>query len=239
MIHAVLFDLDGTLYDRDAAIRRMAEEQFEAFRSELGINKHVFIDRLIELDGHGHNRNPHLHHALAESLGFSVHLADRLEDYFRSRYPHQCRISQDTLDTLANLRASGRKLGLITNGPTRWQTCKIECMGIASLFDTILISEAEGIQKPDPRIFQRALERCDRLASESIFVGDHPEIDIQGAKRAGLVPVWKATPYWQVSEDVLTINELSELLSRGMLGDQTSTKEQTKATLRPESHGRE
>ena len=217
MIRAVLFDLDGTLYDRDAAIRRMAEEQFEAFRDELHISKQTFVDRLIDLDDHGHNRAPNLHHALAESLGFNAHIADRLEDYFRSRYPDQCRISKDALVTLTSLRASGRKLGLITNGPTRWQSRKIECMGIASLFDAILISEAEGIQKPDPRIFHRGIERCGTLASESIFVGDHPAIDIEGAKQAGLIPVWKAVPYWQVSADVFMIHELTELLALPLL----------------------
>jgi putative hydrolase of the HAD superfamily len=85
-------------------------------------------------------------------------------------------------------------------------------MGIAPLFDTILISETEGIHKPDPRIFFRALERCGTAARETMFVGDHPENDIEGAKGAGLVPVWKSIPYWQVGQGVLTIHSLSELL---------------------------
>jgi putative hydrolase of the HAD superfamily len=190
----------------------MAEEQFEAFQGELRVLKHEFVEHLLKLDGHGYNRSPHLHHVLAQQLGFDGDLAHRLEEYFRSHYPYQCRLSQDTLETLLSLRASGRKLGLVTNGPTQWQTRKLECMGIASLFDTILISEAEGIQKPDPHIFKRAVERCSSLASETMFVGDHPEIDIQGANGAGLVPVWKAVPYWQVPSDVLRINHLSELL---------------------------
>jgi putative hydrolase of the HAD superfamily len=212
MIHAVFFDLDGTLYDRDAAILRMAEEQFEAYRGELGVDKRVFMERLVALDGHGHNRTPRLHHALADILGFGAGLADRLEACFRSRYPNQCRISHDSLNTLETLRGSGKKLGIITNGPTRWQSRKIECMGIAPLFDTVLISETEGIQKPDPRIFTRALDGCGVLAGESIFVGDHPEIDIRGAKDAGLIPVWKRMPYWEVANDVLKIDQLSEIL---------------------------
>ena len=213
MIRAVFFDLDGTLYDRDAAILRTAEEQFEAFGEELGVDKRAFIERLVALDGHGHNRVPRLHHALAQVLGFGADLADRLEAFFRSRYPDQCWISQDSLSTLESLRASGKKLGIITNGPTRWQSRKIECMGIASLFDAVLISETEGIQKPDPRIFTRALEGCGVLASESIFVGDHPEIDIGGAKGAGLTPVWKRMPYWEAPADVLQIDQLSEILA--------------------------
>jgi putative hydrolase of the HAD superfamily len=213
MIRAIFFDLDGTLYDRDAAIVRMAEEQFEAFREELGVDKTVFMERLLALDGHGHSRTPRLHHALADMLGFDADLADRLEACFRSGYPSQCRISQDGLDTLGTLRASGKKLGIITNGPTRWQSRKIECMGIASFFDTILISETEGIQKPDPRIFTRGLDGCGVLAGESIFVGDHPEMDICGAKSAGLIPVWKRMPYWEVANDVLQIDQLSEILA--------------------------
>src|SRR5215471_17271316 len=115
MICAVLFDLDGTLYDRDAAIRRMAEDQFEAFQDDLRVLKHEFVEHLLKLDGHGHHRRPQLHHVLAEELGFDGALADRLEEFFRSHYPDQCRVSQDTLETLLTLRASGQKLGLVTN----------------------------------------------------------------------------------------------------------------------------
>ena len=213
MIRAVFFDLDGTLYDRDAAIRRMAEEQFEVFREDLRVEHSVFMDQLLALDAHGHNRTPRLHHALAETLGFSADLADRLEHWFRSRYFHHCSVSPDAVTTLKALREQGKKLGIITNGPTQWQSGKIECMGIAPLFDAILISETEGVQKPDPRIFAFALDRCGVSAGESIFVGDHPEADIAGAKAAGLRPIWKRMPYWTVPNDVVHIDRLSELLA--------------------------
>ena len=213
MIQAVFFDLDGTLYDRDAAVLHIAHSQFEAFRGDLGnVTQSVFVERLVTLDAHGHNRTPQLHHVLAEDLGFSSMVADGLETHFRSNFPKSCRLSPDTLATLKTLRTRGLKVGMITNGPTHWQTLKIESMGIAPLFDAILISGTEGIEKPDPRIFARAVERCGVTASESMFVGDHPVVDIRGAEAAGLFPVWKRMAYWEAPDGVVAIEQISEIL---------------------------
>jgi len=214
MIRAVLFDLDGTLYDRDASILQITRDQFDAFHNELpGVERRRFIDRLIELDRHGHGRAPGLYQLLAVELGFSNQVAARLEKHFAVNYPRYCRTPAETTTTLRALRADDKKLGIITNGPVDWQRRKIDALGIAPWFDTILISEAEGIQKPDARIFARGLERCGVDASESMFVGDHPEADIAGARGAGLLPVWKRVPYWSVPSDVVEIDRLDEILS--------------------------
>ena len=213
VIQGVFFDLDGTLYDRDAAIVRVAERQFEVFHGDLkDVPRSRFIDQLVSLDGHGHTRTPQLHHVLAQTLGLPLHVGDRLEEYFRSYYPRFCIVEEDTRVTLQALRERGKKLGIITNGPTVWQSRKIESMGIAPLFDVILISGSEGIEKPDPRIFARALDRCGVSAESSIFIGDHPEADIRGAKEAGIFPVWKQMDYWTVPEDVPRIDRISEIL---------------------------
>jgi len=74
------------------------------------------------------------------------------------------------------------------------------------------VSEAEGIAKPSPQIFMRALDRCGVTASETIFVGDYPEYDIAGALGAGLLPVWKQKPYWTVAPEIRRIEELREIL---------------------------
>jgi hypothetical protein len=55
-------------------------------------------------------------------------------------------------------------------------------------------------------MFARALDRCGVLATELVFVWDHPDIDIEGPRRAGLMPVWKRMPYWEVPCDVLKID---------------------------------
>jgi HAD superfamily hydrolase (TIGR01509 family) len=154
-----------------------------------------------------------LHHVLAEELGIAASVAELLEDYFRSHYPRHCFVSPDTLAALQKLRRRGLKLAIVTNGPTYWQSRKLEAMGILPFFDAVLISGSEGVEKPDSRIFMRALDRCGVQAAETIFVGDHPAADIHGALAAGLIPVWKRVPYWQVPGSVAQIDRISEVLA--------------------------
>ena len=57
--------------------------------------------------------------------------------------------------------------------------------------DTVVISEREGIRKPDPKIFIRAAERVRVPPQQCLFVGDNPEADIGGALAAGMQAVWR------------------------------------------------
>ena len=214
MIRAVFFDLDGTLYDRDAAIVRVAQMQFERFKANFPhLTQSTFVEQVVALDKHGHSRPMGFHQRLAEALGVAPQIGDELEACFRDNYPSVCRITEDTVATLRTLRSRSLKLGIITNGPTVWQRRKIDALGIAPLFDTIVISGSEGFEKPDPRIFALAMERCGALAVESMFVGDHPDADIRGSKNAGLVPVWVRKDYWEVPEDVAKIEQISDVLT--------------------------
>ena len=111
------------------------------------------------------------------------------------------------------MRKRGLKLGVITNGSVERQGAKLTTLGLDGVFDTVLISQREGLQKPDPLIFLRAVEQCGVTPEEAMFVGDHPEMDVAGASRAGLVPVWKRVPYWEMSTDgAIAIDRLSEVL---------------------------
>ena len=214
MIRAVLFDLDGTLYDRDAVVLRVAHEQFDTFQGRLaGVDRDRFIARTLELDDHGYARRVDVYRGLLSGRTVDERLAGDLEAHFWDCYCRHCDVPKDAAATLEALRASGKTLAVVTNGPVEWQSRKLRTLGLAGYFDHVLISEAEGISKPDPRIFVRALERCGVAPHEAMFVGDHPEIDVAGAKTAGLVPVWKRVPYWTLTrDDVLVIDRLNEIL---------------------------
>jgi putative hydrolase of the HAD superfamily len=215
VISTVLFDLDGTLYDRDRLVRSLAAEQYRKFQTELQhVGQARYVERLIELDDHGYQPKRDVYATLAREYGLSPALERELESHFWSDYDRFCDLTQDTASTLGTLRDVGKRLGIITNGTAERQHAKIDALGIRSLFDVIIVSEEIGLRKPDPRIFDRALERCGSVHGEAVFVGDHPEADIEGAANAGLRAVWKSVPYWRLNRpDIPRINQLSELLT--------------------------
>lgn len=81
-------------------------------------------------------------------------------------------------------------LGIITNGPADVQRTKIEHLRLHERVDHVLISGELGVAKPDPRIFHKALELAEARPEAFLFVGDHPEADVGGAKGAGLWAAW-------------------------------------------------
>jgi putative hydrolase of the HAD superfamily len=146
-------------------------------------------------------------------FGLDTALAAHLERDFSMRYLASCNATPDTIDTLRLLKAHGLRVGVITNGAARIQTEKLLALGLSDYFDAVLISEVEGVRKPDPAIFRRALEKCQVRAHEAVFVGDNPEADVLGALGAGLQPIWKRVPYWEMCDpSVPMIDLLSEIL---------------------------
>ena len=216
MIKAVLFDLDGTLLDRDSTVRLLLRDQYATFASHLGrVDRENFISRVLALDDHGHGKKKAaLYASIVDEFDLPAALATELLDHFWGRYHAFCRPFGDVVPTLAELGRRGVSLGIVTNGTQLVQHGAISALGILSYFETVLISEAEGVRKPDPRIFHKALERLGVDAGECCHVGDHPVADATAAKAAGLVAIWKRTPYWlPPAVDIPAIDTLSEVLS--------------------------
>ena len=211
---AYIFDLDGTLYSRDHLIQNVVTAQYQAFSEELGhVERSEYISRVLTLDEHGYRSKDEVYRELARQYSLSNDLTKRLHDHFWTTYDEHIEVPADTLKTLAAIRANGAKIGIVTNGQTGRQQNKISALGISGLLDQVLISETEQIKKPNPQIFQRALERLGVSAKDAVFIGDHPIADIDGARNAGIDAIWKRTPYWQMTRsEVRVIDNLLELL---------------------------
>ncbi len=111
------------------------------------------------------------------------------EAYFAELYaeftlPGIWELYPEVPEVLAKLRARYR-LGIISNFDGRLRAI-LQHLGIAELFDVWAISSEVGADKPDPFIFQRALELAGVAPAEALHVGDDPECDWQAAEAAGL-----------------------------------------------------
>jgi putative hydrolase of the HAD superfamily len=122
-----------------------------------------------------------------DSLHISVREPERFfaELYWRFAETDVWRLYPDAFPALLETRGRGLKTALISNWDVRLRRL-IEGMGIAYLFDTVLISTEVGIEKPDPRIFQLTCERLGIQPHEALHVGDHAREDVEGANAAGL-----------------------------------------------------
>lgn len=99
----------------------------------------------------------------------------------------------ETVSVLTRLRRSCR-MALVTNGAPDVQRRKLGESGLAHFFDAVFISGEFGFGKPDPRIFQSAIESLGGSAERSAMVGDSASRDIAGAKAARIKAVWIVRP---------------------------------------------
>jgi putative hydrolase of the HAD superfamily len=213
MVNSVLFDLDGTLLDRDTSVEQFVSVQYDRLSKHLGhIPKNDYTARFIELDCHGHVWKDRVYQSLVSEFAIEgMSWQSLLEDY-EMQFQFHCVPFQFLTEMLNELKKQGYVLGIITNGRSPFQARAIDGLGIRDYFDAILISEVEQVRKPQVEIFQRAMNRLGVSASDSVFVGDHLEADIVGAKGAMMKTIWKRNLFWpEAKEADATINELSEI----------------------------
>ena len=90
----------------------------------------------------------------------------------------------DVAQTLGFLRNRGLRLAVVSNFDRRLRTV-LEHLGLTEHFERVILSSEEGSDKPDPRIFQRALEQMNSHPAETLHVGDEPAKD-GGAEATGM-----------------------------------------------------
>jgi putative hydrolase of the HAD superfamily len=213
---AILFDLDDTLNDRQATLKVFVQHFLQEFASKL--EPISFDDVLLEyqrVDAGGYRPRDQVHQILAESLPWLEPVsAEVLIAFWYNLFSKLSVPMPHAQETLLALQARGIKLGLVTNGKSKVQNEKVDALGLRDFLDLILVSEDVGIKKPDPRIFEIALEHLQLETSQVWMVGDHPVNDVLGARGAGLTGVWlkNANHTWPDAVRGLELELLPELL---------------------------
>jgi len=102
-------------------------------------------------------------------------------------------------------------LHIITNGFKEVQHSKLNQANINHYFDTITNSEMVGVKKPNPKIFEHALEKARATTQESVMIGDNYEADILGALNVGMQAICFNYHNEQLSNDIPQITKLMQL----------------------------
>jgi len=183
----IFFDLDNTLVDRPASLRKYSEQFAKDFGDALGDISTAALNATIqEADGGGYIPKEHMFANLLTILPWkSAPDKDTIRHHWFSVYPQWTVGMRGFRDVLRDVRSRDIGTGLLTSGLTTTQETKVDLLDIRGLLDVILVSEATGYKKPAPEIFQIALDKAGTTAEETWFVGDHPDNDIVDARDVG------------------------------------------------------
>lgn len=202
----IFFDIGGTLADETKSLHRRAELTAK-MQNKLGI--HCTTEQIEEAM------------KKAASMGLSYFQGAMKLLGMTRMVPYDAvgeKLYGDVKTVLEALHGK-YQLGIIANQPLGTEA-RLKHYGIRDYFSVVLSSEEEGISKPDPELFRRALERAGCAPESAWMIGDRPDNDIAPAKAlgmrtvrvrqglGGLMPV--TSEDWKADH---TVDSLSELLT--------------------------
>jgi putative hydrolase of the HAD superfamily len=186
VVRAILFDLDDTLFDRKAALRRWVTTQLGAVDAEA-------FDWIVDLDQRG--RRPRLHFAAGMVERFGVHrTVAELAAAFPCELAMQVQPDPGVRAHVERLAAQAR-VAVVTNGGAA-QRDKLAHAGLADVLRDVFVSSELGVAKPARAIFEQALAWTGVAATECMFVGDDPLVDLVPAAALGMATAWLPRGPW-------------------------------------------
>jgi len=219
-VETVLLDAGGVLLDLDYAyLRRLVEarrvEVDEQQLARLEALARMEINRQVSEGGRVSEAWRDYFHIILNRVGLPTEKREAVIDALWEA--HQ-RVGLWTVpiaggpETVAELKRHGYRLGVVSNAEGRVEQ-DLESAGYRGLLETVVDSHVVGVEKPDPEIFDIALRRLDARPESSIFVGDVPAVDVEGARAAGVAPILIDRHELYPDSDVLRLTSIRELPS--------------------------
>lgn len=228
-IKHIFFDLDRTLWDFESNSHSTLEELFYTFKlDEKGIpDADEFIriykahnEKLWKLYRKGKIlqkdlRRERFQRTLSDFGLKDFLFAEEIGEQYISICPKKNQLLPFAIEVLSSL-SKQYKLHIITNGFKKVQHVKLEYANLTNYFDTIITSEQIGVMKPNPKIFEFALQTANAKSNESVYVGDDLEVDILGCQNCGIDGIYfnptKERHQEKVAFEITCLSQLKELL---------------------------
>lgn len=194
-IRAICFDLDNTLWDVWPVIRRAEQAMYDFLLARYPqAVATMTIESMREARMRVALEHPQMAHDFsflrrqalrqqALASGCAETMAEEAFDVFL-RARNEIELYGDTRPALELLRQRYR-LFSASNG-----NADLTRIGLAHFFERSIAAREVGALKPDPVVYWKVIEGTDLTPHEVLFIGDDPELDVDGARRAGMLPVW-------------------------------------------------
>lgn len=233
MIEIVFFDAGETLlrphpsfaelFSRTALAHGVDVSTEDVRRVQSELAPHL-VDLVEDADGEGESLRyegsslsekgserfwMHLYRRLLKELGLvDESLVRRLFEVFSSSASYK--LFDDVLPTLSAIDAAGYRMGLISNFE-RWLEQMLIELEVGHHFEPAIISGIEGIEKPDPAIYELALERAGVPPERAVHVGDSPDMDVRPASSVGIRGILLDRAERYAQSEHLRVTSLEEL----------------------------
>lgn len=222
----VFFDLDHTIWDFDKNAQETLHELYHKYHFDKLIGN-ASSDLFIETYTANNHRLWALYHhgkidkATLRGLRFAdtftqlgidpALFPNAFEEEYLNICPTKTNLFPNALETLGYLQGK-YNLHLISNGFKEACEKKLQHSKLKPYFKTIVISEMFGVNKPDPRIFEHALQKGEAERKTSVMIGDNLDADVRGAQNAGIEAIFFNSIGLERPEDVRhMIRDLGEL----------------------------
>lgn len=222
---ALLVDIDDTIVDWIGPARQAVISAVATHRSFADADPDELADRFFHIVEETHAlwqsgelsadelRAERIRRLVAESGGPELDPAEarELSDAYRQAYLEARRPVAGAPELLAEVRRRGARVVAVTNNLVSEQEDKLRHIGVRHLFDELVISEAAGVNKPDPAIFELALRAAGVTANEAVMLGDSWENDVLGAIGSGIAAAWLDRTGMGVPDGSVPVLALSSL----------------------------
>jgi HAD superfamily hydrolase (TIGR01549 family) len=225
MKRALLVDIDDTVVDWIGPAREAVIASVATHRSLAGSDPQRLADRFLEIVEETHElwmsgelsvdglRAERIRRLVAESGAADLEPAEaeELAAAYRRAYLAARRPVPGAQELLVEIRRRGARVVAVTNNLVTEQEDKLRHTGLRDLFDALVISEAAGVSKPDPRIFALALDAAGATAPDAVMLGDSWANDVLGAVGAGISAAWLDRHGSGVPDPVVPVRRLASL----------------------------
>lgn len=151
----------------------------------------------------------HLYRRLLAELG--IQDEDLVLEMFRTfSSPSSYKLFEDVLPTLAAISDAGYRLGLISNFDEWLEEMLVE-LEVGHLFEVSIISGQVGVEKPDPKIYELALEEAGVAPDKAVHIGDSPKTDVEPSRSVGITPILLDRYNRYPNPGVARVESLSEI----------------------------